>query len=59
MHLLLRWLELEAECNRALSTHFVAARHGTAGPTPALPQETEGLLLAAEQAQAAYRASKK
>lgn len=59
MHLLQRWLDLEAECDRELARRFHEVRTGGGEPPPALSPDIEGLLLAAERAKAAYRASKK
>ncbi|GAA2037243.1 hypothetical protein GCM10009740_31220 [Terrabacter terrae] len=59
LHLLQRWLDLEAQCDRELANQFHRARHRSESAPPALSPDIEGLLLAAERAKAAYRATKK
>lgn len=59
MHLLQRWLDLEAECDRELARQFHEAQRGAIQPLPALWPDIDGLRAAADRAKVAYQVSKK
>ena len=60
LQLLQQWLDLEAQCDRELAKRFhqQAQNDKSPAPTPASSTDIDGLLLAAEHAKAAYKASR-